>query len=140
MGFNLKDFLQSGDGPEYIMCSVCRFNRVGERCIKADSMLNYINPASRVYFNVCKSFSPNPTPITATQFERLMEAAKELCVNEPTTGGLGDFNDEKRFMMEYIMCTVLESMGYTKGVKIFRDEEFELPFYTNKDANKTRSK
>lgn len=139
MGFNLKDFLCEGDGPEYIMCSICRFNRVGERCVKMDSMMNYINPSSRQYFNVCKSFSPNPTPITTTQFDALMKAADELCVDDPTPG-LGDFGDTKRYMMEYIMCTTLITLGYTKGVKLFQDQCFELPFYIDKDkksADKT---
>ena len=129
MGFNLKDFLTEGDGPEYIMCSVCQYNREGNRCIKSDSMLNYINPSERCYFNVCKSFSPESTPITNTQFEYLMKAAKKLCVGEPICGGLGDFSDERRYLMEYIMCITLISLGYGKGVKIFQKEAFELPFY-----------
>lgn len=126
--FNLRDFLSENDGPEFIFCSICKYNRKNADCIEYNSMLNSESPTEEVYFNICKRFSPQPYPITPDQFVQLMRACKALVKEEPSCGGFVDSRDELRFMMEYVMLTTLESLGYKEGVRLFKKEAFELPF------------
>ena len=126
--FNLRDFLSEDDGPEFIFCSICKYNRKNADCIEYNSMLNSESPSEEVYFNICKKFSPQPYPISPDQFSQLMKACKQLVKEEPSCGGFVDGRDELRYMMEYVMLTTLESLGYKEGVAIFKKEAFELPF------------
>lgn len=126
--FNLREFLSEGDGPEFIFCSICKYNRKNADCIEYNSMLNSESPSEELYFNICRKFSPQPYPITPDQFAQLMRACKMLVKEEPSCGGFISGRDELRFMMEYCMLTTLESLGYKEGVRLFKKEEFELPF------------
>ena len=128
--FNLKNFLyEVGDGPEFVLCDICRFNKHnsdGERvCLKKNSAADE-NP-TEMYLDICKQFRGPSTPIEPWKFAELM---KNMVTATPAEPGItyADSVSERRYNMEYLMCVMLEMLGYGEGAKIFLDQGFELPF------------
>lgn len=125
--FSLKDFLtNNGDGPEFIICKICRYNQHG-KCLKEESMANSMNPSDELYFGICKGFKAVPYPISPTEFAQLMKDYISTTVDEPY-GEDRSFDDLLRYQLEFVMCETLIMLGYDEGVKLFRDKNFELPF------------
>lgn len=123
-GFNLKKFLTTPDGPEFVLCDICVFNRNGD-CIKKGSAAD-ANP-TEMYYDICKLFKSPDTPIDAYTFTKLMEKMKEATPCEPGVT-YADTMQERRYNMEYLMAVMLEMLGYGEGAKIFLDQGFECPF------------
>lgn len=132
--FVLKDFML-GDGPEFILCDICRFNRNGT-CLKKGSAADD-NP-TELYFNICKCFRSPVEPISPYEFAELMKKAKKMVIDDPEPYTCVE---TRRYTMEYIMCIMLEMLGYGEGAQVFLDESFELPFYSsNDDVQKVKDK
>lgn len=122
-GRDYKKFLFScKDGAEFVLCEICRFNKHGD-CLRSGSAAD---SPSEMYFDICKKFEAPISPINPYTFKKLMERMRDASVNEPSC--VEDSRDAKRYNMEYLMCMVLEQLGYGEGAKIFLDCSFELPF------------
>lgn len=109
------------DGAEFVLCDICMNNRNGS-CLKNNSAAT--EHPTEMYFDICKLFSPRTTtPITPYQFEKLMIRMRDRSINDTDDGF-----DAKRYNMEYMMCVMLEMLGYGAGARIFLNEACELPF------------
>lgn len=126
MGEVLSDSMEVKDGPEYIICKMCRHNR-GGGCKSENSMCNTINPSDGLYFNVCRGFSSEKVPISPGKFKKLMIEIREGLCPEPGTSPQEAYSLQ-RYNMEHLMAQMLIQLGYGDGVKIFLNSGFELPF------------
>lgn len=129
-GFDFKKFMfEYGDGPEFVLCDICRFNKInsdGERtCLKNGSAAD--EHPTEMYLDICKRFKGPTEPIEPWKFAQLMKNMKDATPAEPGINYL-DSVSERRYNMEYLMCVMLEMLGYGEGAQIFLDESFEIPF------------
>ena len=126
LGEVLADSMDVKDGPEYIICDICRHNR-GGGCTCENSMANVVNPSDGLYFNICKGFSSERAPITPAKFKKLMLKIKHDISPTPSDDA-SEAYALQRYNMEHLMAQVLIQLGYEEGAKIFLDSGFELPF------------
>lgn len=132
MGFNLEKFLlaehknsedyETRDGAEFILCEMCRYNH-GDGCSKENYLGSCTIPED--FYHVCQGFKSLPVAISPSKFTELMKAF--ISVNmEPGDIGLGDSRDELRFQLEFLMCEMLNQLGYGEGARIFQELHFEM--------------
>ena len=122
----LSDSMDTKDGPEFIICKMCRHNR-GGGCTCEESMANIANPSDGLYFNVCRGFSSDKAPISPAKFRKLMLEIRATLAPEPGESAQQAYALQ-RYNMEHLMAQVLIQLGYGEGAKIFLDSGFELPF------------
>ena len=126
LGESLSEKMEAKDGPEYIICKMCRHNR-GGGCKSENSMANTMSPSDGLYFNVCRGFSSEKVPISPAKFKKMMIEIREGICPEPGSSPEESYSLE-RYNMEHLMAQMLIQLGYGDGVKIFLDRGFETPF------------
>lgn len=122
----LSDVMDTKDGPEFIICKMCRHNR-GGGCRCEESMANIANPSDGLYFNICRGFSSDKCPISPAKFRKLMLEIRNSIVPEPGVSATEAYGLQ-RYNMEHLMAQMLIQLGYGEGAKVFLDSGFELPF------------
>lgn len=122
--FDLKSFLTEPE-PEFVICDICKNNRKG-MCLRSVTAGESESPPE-MYYNICKEFSPPMSPIDPHKFAELMTTMVERTPCEPSVT-FAETMQERRYNMEYLLCVMLEMLGYGEGAKIFLDQGFECPF------------